>query len=128
MNDDTSSDLPPPTLKICQACGGCEGGCIWCTNGYQTLAQRQAWQEFRYQVKSQSGLYTLLRELVEEVITKLEATEDKNHSKMIDDGKKILFKWVHADPNDTGYELLTRQLSEFSKEALEVISNIKRID
>jgi hypothetical protein len=123
---ETPYDPPPPTLRLCEACGG--DNCIWCTDGYQTLAQRQAWQEFRYQVKSQSGLHTILQELVEEVITKLEVIDNDKYTEMINNGKKILSKWVYADPNDTGYELLTRQLSEFSKEALEVISNIKRID
>lgn len=120
------SDPPPPTLKLCEACGG--SVCIWCTNGYQTLAQRQAWQEFRYQVKSQSGMHTVLQELVEEVIAKLEALDPIHYLEMINKGKKILSKWINADPDDTGYEFLIRQLSEFSKEALEVISNIKRID
>jgi hypothetical protein len=123
MSDEIDSELPPPTLRLCNACGGHGDSCIWCTDGYQNLTQRQAWHEFRNQVKSQSGMHVLFREIVEEVLTKLEAIKDDKHLKFIDDGKKILSKWVHADADDTGYELLTRQLSEFSKKALEIISN-----
>ena len=121
----TPSDPPPPTLRLCEACGKNGDVCIWCTNGYQNLAQRQAWHEFRSQVKSQSSIHSLLRELVEEVIDKLEATENNNkYVNVIDEGKKIMYEWIYANPDDTGYAALTRQLSEFTKNALEIISNV----
>ena len=119
---------PPPTLKICEACGSHGDDCIWCTNGYQTLQQRKIWHEYRVQIRTRSSTHSILQEIVEEVISKLEATNDETHLTMTNEGKKLLTKWVHADPDETNYLLLTRQLSEFNKRALEVISNIKRSD
>lgn len=125
MDTNTPSDPPPPTLKICEACSNHGDNCIWCTNGYQTLQQRRIWHEYRVQIRTRLNTHFLLQEIVEEVISKLEATKDETHLTMTDEGKKLLTKWVHADPDDTNYLLLTHQLSEFSKRALKIISNIR---
>ena len=125
---DIESDPPPPTLRLCEACGGHNDECIWCTNGYQTIAQRQAWHEYRVQIRGVSGTHMLLREVIEDIIKQLDIIGDDSSVKMVADGRKILYKWLNADPDDTGYELITRQLSLFSREALEVIAKFKHLD
>lgn len=120
-----NSDSPPPTLKLCEACGNHGENCIWCTDGYQTSEQRKVWHEYRTQIRTRSSTHALLHEIVKEIISKLEAIGDESHLAMFNEGNRLLSKWMHTNSDDIEYEFITRQLSEFNKKALEVISNTK---
>ncbi len=111
-------DSEPDTLRVCLACGTMVSSCPWCTNGYQSSEQIQAWKKYRSKTQKLSDTHNLLSGLLKEIVIKLEAIGSKEALELANDGADILLKW-EASEDKSSY---SKDISEFQKSAIEIIS------
>lgn len=115
----------PDTLRLCEACGGTPeepDACLWCTGGFQSVEQQVRWQKFRRQMRQISGTYDFLKKTVEDLISRLIRSGGTERLDMAMRGKKLLSEWELSDPAHGGRAEVTRELSEFTKRAVDALT------
>lgn len=122
MANGKDGDQGVPTPRICEACGGQMGDCKWCTAGYQSPEQQASWRVFRNRMRKISGTYSLLEDLVNQVIGRLEKVRTDRAIGMVEDGRKLLAAWHSAEADTEERKLIVVRMSAFHRKALDLLT------
>lgn len=114
----------PDTPRVCEACGGNEAGCGWCTGGFQDPGQQDRWREFRMGMRKISETYSLLEDIMWDIVGRLDAVGTKEASDLSTEGRRLLKTWLQADPDSAERRQSSLSISMFQKRAvLELIKS-----
>ena len=120
----TPSDLPPDTLRPCEACGGerLSSPCRWCDDGFQTPAQYLRWAHFRERMRLISTTYEFLPGVVADVVERLELRGTADALDLAREGRRLLQEWERAPATGGRREVATRLLSDLITRALDYLT------
>jgi len=116
----------PDTLRLCEACGGTPDepdACLWCTGGFQDVEQQVRWRKFRRKMRQISGTYDFLRGTVEDIVSRLIRSGGTERLELAMRGKRLLTEWETSDPAGGGRAEVTKELSDFTRRAVDALTN-----
>jgi hypothetical protein len=120
---------PPDTPMTCEACGGAVGEeCPWCDGGFQSVAQQGRWRVFRKRMRGISGTYSMLRDMIETIIERLDRATTIEARALAEDGRARLRRWILAEPATAERMESTRDLAKFNGEALDYLMSLRDRD
>lgn len=105
------------TMHSCEACE--RRGCAWCSDGLQNRAQFESWIKFRKDMQSISATYTFLRDIVLDVLKRLDADGSSLARLLETEGRDLLDEWQEATPGSRN--MITDSLKEFNRRALDYL-------
>lgn len=112
-------DEPKLTPRACEACGG--RGCKWCTDGFQDQEQQTDWRKFRQKMRRISGTYSMLENLVRELVKRMEEIGTEESLKVAERGRSCLHRWIMAEPDTAERRDASVDMNIFQKDALLVL-------
>lgn len=124
MAHEDNGDQGVPTPRICEACDGAAGDCKWCCDGYQSPAQQTSWRVFRNRMRKISSTYSLLEDLVSQVIGRLEKVRTDRAIEMVEDGRRLLAAWRAAEADTEERKLIVVRMSAFHRKALDMLTGV----
>ena len=107
------------TLRECEACGGRGLDCPWCNNGLQTLQQQRSWKRFRKRMRKLSGTYSVLEDLILDILDRLGRRGDTGSDVLCSEGMLIMHRWRTLDPLDERRLALFEEMKDYTKRALD---------
>lgn len=114
-------EFGPETPRTCAACGG--RSCRWCNRGFQDLLQQKSWEGFRERMRKLSSTYSLLEQVVQELIDGLESIGEHE---MAEQGKVCLKDWSDAAPDSQERREASMRMSLFRSKAVVAIVRGRR--
>ncbi len=113
---DQFDEEAPDTPRVCEACGG--RSCTWCTDGYQDLQQQKLWHAFRMRMRHISNTYSLLEDIMNNLVDKLEGLGDPKAKDMAKEGRSLLREWREAEADSPQRRAASVSINIFQRAAV----------